>query len=584
MVLPRKQVPIVDGTEALSRQRYLSAVLLDASIETARAIAKVAAEAWWKSLVAKLAPGQTLAPSTFPADLPLAEFSQTMRTDAELFGQDLAGLSVIEAVSLIGRLYTQALPSDHRSSNGIFYTPPAIVVRLLDRAEEAGHAWTASRCLDPSCGGGAFLVEAALRMLAATQHAEPAIVLASIETRLKGWDLDPFAVWLSNLAVEAAVLPAVVASGRRLGTVAVVRDALGPFKADAGNFDLVMGNPPFGRIKDNVVIRERFARSLHGHPNLYGMFTDLAVHLARGGGIIAYLTPTSFLAGRYFKALRRTLRLHAAPVTIDLVESRRDVFVDVLQEVALSVFRKGSKRQTTNCAAIRAGRDGLQLEPIGTVKLPADVEAPWALPRSQADLPLVNGMHAFDARLSDWGYSVSTGPLVWNRHRKQLHASPGRNRVPVIWAEAVTQDGRFVHRVTKKTASAWFEPRDPADHNLVSAPCVLIQRTTAKEQHRRIIAAEMPAAFLKRHGKVSVENHLNMVIANTGKPKVPLWAVAAFFATTTADRVFRCINASVAVSASELEAMPLPRPKALLDALAAPDAESAVAALYGVSA
>jgi adenine-specific DNA-methyltransferase len=62
---------------------------------------------------------------------------------------------------------------------------------------------------------------------------------------------------------------------------------------------------------------------------------------------------------------------------------------------------------------------------------------------------------------------------------------------------------------------------------------------------------------------------------------VPVSAVAAFLATMTADRVLRCINASVAVSASELEAMPLPAADNLLTALASPDPEKAVARLYG---
>jgi adenine-specific DNA-methyltransferase len=187
------------------------------------------------------------------------------------------------------------------------------------------------------------------------------------------------------------------------------------------------------------------------------------------------------------------------------------------------------------------------------------------------------------ARLADWGYAVSTGPLVWNRHKPRLHASPAKVRVPVVWAEAVTQDGRFVYRATKRNHAPWFEPRGEDDPNIVTRPCVLVQRTTAKEQHRRLIAAEMPAEFVAQHGRVTVENHLNMVLPIVAKPKVPVSAVAAFLATMTADRVLRCINASVAVSASELEAMPLPAAEDLLAALASPDPEKAVARLYGAS-
>jgi adenine-specific DNA-methyltransferase len=39
---------------------------------------------------------------------------------------------------------------------------------------------------------------------------------------------------------------------------------------------------------------------------------------------------------------------------------------------------------------------------------------------------------------------------------------------------------------------------------------VLVQRTTAKEQHRRLISAEMPAELIAQHGRITVENHLNM--------------------------------------------------------------------------
>ncbi|MQT61498.1 N-6 DNA methylase, partial [Pseudomonas sp. FSL R10-0399] len=66
-------------------------------------------------------------------------------------------------------------------------------------------------------------------------------------------------------------------------------------------FDLVIGNPPYGRAKLDAETRERYKRSLYGHANLYGLFTDLALRHTKPGGVIAYVTPTSFLAGVYFK-------------------------------------------------------------------------------------------------------------------------------------------------------------------------------------------------------------------------------------------------------------------------------------------
>jgi adenine-specific DNA-methyltransferase len=68
----------------------------------------------------------------------------------------------------------------------------------------------------------------------------------------------------------------------------------------------------------------------------------------------------------------------------------------------------------------------------------------------------------------------------------------------------------------------------------------------------------MPAAFITERGAVTVENHLNMLIPTTGKPAVPPTLLSAFLNTAAADRAFRCISGSVAVSAYELESLPLP--------------------------
>lgn len=109
---------------------------------------------------------------------------------------------------------------------------------------------------------------------------------------------------------------------------------------------------------------------------------------------------------------------------------------------------------------------------------------------------------------------------------------------------------------------------------------MLVQRTTAKEQHRRLIAAEMPASLFTRFRTVTVENHLNMVRPIGKKARVPLRVLAAFLATDTADRVLRCINGSVAVSASELMAIPLPTVEQIVAAVREADFEAAVRSLY----
>jgi adenine-specific DNA-methyltransferase len=578
--LPARALPTSLG----DRLRALALIANAACVETACMVAQEAALGWWDATVAA-AGGKPDRLRPVPSPLTHLDLPAGAIAKSRALGSDIAALPVIEASALLGRLYTQALPGSHRTAHGIFYTPPILVDRLLNKAEMAGHDWATERVIDPACGAGAFLVQVAERTAAAMSSADPAILLAGIASRLKGWELDPFAAWLAQLATEAVLLPHVIASGRRLRPIIEVADAFAVFPASRESWGLVVGNPPFGKVKDTPYLRARFGRSLHGHPNVYGMFLDTAVHLAQpDGGMIAFLTPPSFLAGQYFRKLRRLLREQASPVSIDLIESRADVFDDVLQEVALSVFKRGRKVQPAQCATVHVMPTGITVEPTGPLILPADPYDPWILARNANDSDLVAKLRAMPTRLADWGYQVSTGPLVWNRHKLQLHDTLKPGRVPVVWAESVTPDGRFALKATKKNHRAWFTPRGADDPNIVDRRCVLVQRTTAKEQHRRLIAAEMPASLLAQFKLVTVENHLNMVRTIGRRSKVPLHVLAAFLATDTADRVLRCINASVAVSASELEAMPLPAAESVVAAMKTSRFEQAIRRLYGLGA
>ncbi len=116
---------------------------------------------------------------------------------------------------------------------------------------------------------------------------------------------------------------------------------------------------------------------------------------------------------------------------------------------------------------------------------------------------------------------------------------------------------------------------------------MLVQRTTAKEQARRLIAAALPESFLRRHRSVVVENHLNMVRPTVGRPAIDAGTLAAILNSDIVDRMFRCINGSVAVSAYELEALPLPAVDDLAEVAALvargaarDDIERALAPLY----
>ncbi len=518
--------------------------------------------AWWQALDT----GLGLAPPP-PSRGPVT-LDTHVAAAARTYGCELAGLPVAVAADRIGALHAGLMPGEERARHGVYYTPPALAERLVELADQGGVDWATARVLDPAAGCGAFLVPVALRMAAAAKGVEPALAVRSIATRLRGLELDPVAAWISCVMVEAALLPLLRVTGQRLSPCRAADALLVPEVADA---DLVIGNPPYGRLTLAPDMRARFARSLYGHANLYGLFMDLAVRFAAPGGLIAFLTPSSFLAGDYFKHLRRTLTDLAPPLSLDFVDERKGVFDNVLQETVLATYRRtgGRKRRPVRALVnmIRAGGDGgLDVLPSGSFTLPAEPTAPWILPRHASETGLATRLRTLDSRLADWGYRVATGPLVWNRYKPQIADKAGKGAVPLVWAESVTPDGRFTYRCEKTNHKPWFHPAARRDEWLLTRlPCVLLQRTTAKEQARRLIAAEMPDSFLARYPRgVTVENHLNMLLPLSDRPPAVSPAVlAAFLNSRAADRAFRCISGSVAVSAYELEALPLPHPDAL---------------------
>ncbi len=524
-----------------------------------------------------------------PFAQPYGRLDRTVAELAQVVGREAAPLPVTEAAYFLTGLYTALLHARERGALGAFYTPPALANRLLDMAEEQGIDWTRARVLDPASGGGAFLLPAAERMVAALPAAEPAIVLRQIGTRLVGLELDPYAAGFGQNAVELLLADVTAAAGRPAPVIVRVADTLE--EAPAAHFDLVISNPPYGRITLTPEQRQRFARSLYGHANLYGVFTDIAVRWAKKGGTIAYLTPTSFLSGSYYSALRELIAKEAPPVAIDFVHARRGVFEDVLQETLLAAYKRGGKpgRAQIHYVEVANEREARVIR-NGTIGLPSPAAQPWLAPREPRHSALIAAAEAMPTRLADWGYSVSTGPLVWNRYKDQMRHRPARGAHPLIWAEAVSADGRFAFRAEKRNHAPYFKIERGDTWLLVEEACVLVQRTTAKEQARRLIAAELPAAFIAEHGGVVVENHLNMV-RPSAKPAVSPATLAAVLNSAVVDQLFRCINGSVAVSAFEMEALPLPPPAAMktVEALVRRGAsgaavEAELARLYGQTA
>lgn len=479
----------------------------------------------------------------------------------ERLSSALVALPLDRAGFLMGRLYTSLLPEDQRKSLGAYYTPPALAERLVNLISLSGFEWTKGKIVDPACGGAAFLVPLARKILKASTSRTGEQKLSEIENRLSGIELDPVAAWLSMLLLDLEVMEISIAAGRPIESIVKVGNALMAERTES--CELVIGNPPYGKVSLSAEQRLRFKASLFGHANLYALFTHLAVRLAKPGGLIAYVTPTSFLGGEYFKNLRAMLAEAAPLARVDFVSAREGIFDNVLQETMLTVFGKLPQpfQSPVHVSSVECTPgEPARIEAVGTTEAPPQGGAPWLLPRSERDTVLIQRFFRLKHRLSDYGFGVSTGQLVWNRHKEQLRASYSAEHYPIIWAEAVNPDGSFRFQAARRTHLPYLRIKPRQEWLINSEPCILVQRTTAKEQKRRLIAAMIPNSFLCEYPGYVVENHLNMIYSCSPGNKFALQTVLALLNSSALDQGFRCINGSVAVSAFELNSIPLPDP------------------------
>lgn len=474
----------------------------------------------------------------------------------------VSDMDIINAGHYISSIYTRIIPAEKRASWGIFYTPPAIVNRLIDNVTENGFDWRKGRILDPACGGGAFIAPLALKLLKESRRRNPLASLEDIERRLKGYEIDYFAAWMSMVFLDAALLDVYKTAKRKIINIVEVRNTLTSVEGNNEFFDLIIGNPPYGKVSLQPYLRELFSRSLYGHANLYGLFMDAALRLSNPGALIALVTSTSYLGGMYFKALRWLFMHEAPPVAMDFIEERKGIFDEVLQETMITLFKKNRKKTPCiNINIVKANGDNslVKVEHIGQFTINSRGNEPWKIPRNKTHLVLFENIKKMKCSLEDLGYTAITGQLVWNRHKSQLTDDLNKNSFPLIWAESIMKDESFKFNYCRKNHKPYFKLQDNQAYLLTTEPCILVQRTTAKEQRKRILAAMLPGAFLEKYKGVVIENHLNIIKPITPKEtRISLEALKVLLNSKALDMVFRSMNGSVAVSAYEIKSLPMP--------------------------
>jgi type I restriction-modification system DNA methylase subunit len=254
---------------------------------------------------------------------------------------------------IVGTVYSAYVNRKEKKEKGQYYTPPEIVNYILDEVgyrTGAGIIGANKRLIDPACGSGSFLVAAAKRLVEtykgkADQIDDPAAVLDRVQSNLYGFDLNPFACYLSEVNLLIQVLDLVKlahdrgqrptiqrfhiynvdALARPTGSyrslmfntlIAEESDQVDQIKSRSPNtpyangFAFVVANPPYRASMSSEyqqILKADYSDVFYGHPDTYTFFLKLGIELLAQNGKLGFITPNTYLVGANSVALRKAL-------------------------------------------------------------------------------------------------------------------------------------------------------------------------------------------------------------------------------------------------------------------------------------
>jgi adenine-specific DNA-methyltransferase len=185
-------------------------------------------------------------------------------------------------------------------SKDVHYTPPPFARALvLEAARALQYTQSTIDILDPACGSGGFLIEAA------REFAEKGVK----QIRLRGVDLSPPACEMARFNLRYHIEDIAYRHDAQITADVLCRDSLG---MEDWKAQVVLMNPPFTSWDEMEASDRRKVQSLlgplsHGRPDISAAFFHKAWKSIEPGGVVATVLPSSFLSGKASEELRRAV-------------------------------------------------------------------------------------------------------------------------------------------------------------------------------------------------------------------------------------------------------------------------------------
>lgn len=281
------------------------------------------------------------------------------------------------------------------------------------------------RLLEPSFGGGDFLLPAVERLLASYRDTGHSEVVADLEPAIRAVELHHSSFHKTATALQSLLVRhgLSAANARHLKEAWLVRDDFLLTEID-GAFTHVVGNPPYVRqeLIPQVLIDEYRRRysTIYDRADIYVPFIERCLRLLAPGGALSFICADRWMKNRYGGPLRRFVADHFhLRAYVDMVDTPA-FHSDVIAYPAIFVIanEKGSTTRlahqpTVDHDHLRELARSLTSEvpPSGSVKevgIVTEGSEPWLLDAS-SELAIVRRLEGCLPTLEEAGCKVGIG-------------------------------------------------------------------------------------------------------------------------------------------------------------------------------
>jgi hypothetical protein len=291
-----------------------------------------------------------------------------------------------DAAHLPGVVYERLLHPGARRTRGAHFTPADVAEHLVTFSLDGAALPEHPRLVDPSCGGGAFLIA-----LAGWLHAR-GWTRAAAATAVWGADIDPLAVSVSATSLAVWAGAERVDANPRVVCADVLERGCRAWPAAA--FDAVVGNPPFQNQLERATARTAVQRrrldamGTAGSPyvDTAALFLTRSLDLVRDGGRVALIQPHSTLVARDAQGVREALAARAE--LVGLWFAREAIFAANVRVCAPVLERRKSAEQPAARPLVRRAA-GRAFSATPAAPTPAAADSWAALASDLLDVPRV---------------------------------------------------------------------------------------------------------------------------------------------------------------------------------------------------